>query len=304
MIQPACIKTWSTASEMQKSQREIWRSFENICVLSFLNWVATVRNSGKIINFWQIGSGRCCVVHQGAAVSIIHKIICFTSNKGDMGHQGISTIESHVANLVVIIHYQLTVVKWFLNYDSQNGQIKLFSRWETEHWWRWSSFVQAQLTRAPFKESVTSLTHSSRCQLSPPLQKNKLFEALTTLYPHLTLSGGDCLKFQPEHNLVTCLAHLEYRGLHCIVLQLLDTNIRQVGAVLMLEMRWRQWWRWTWWSWCDVDDYYIIIIFLIVTTVFTKVIYKNGRRGLSPWATNKFGNDLLVALQTLHKVSW
>ena len=136
------------------------------------------------------------------------------------------------------------------------------------------------------------------------LKGSVLFEALTTLYPHLTLSGGDCLKFQPEHNLVTCLAHLEYRGLHCIVLQLLDTNIRQVGAVLMLEMRWGQWWRWTWWSWCDVDDYYIIIIFLIVTTVFTKVIYKNGRRGLSPWATNKFGNDLLVALQTLHKVSW
>ena len=179
MIQPACIKTWSTASEMQKSQREIWRSFENICVLSFLNWVATVRNSGKIINFWQIGSGRCCVVHQGAAVSIIHKIICFTANKGDMGHQGISAIESNVANLVVIIHYQLTVVKWFLNYDSQNGQIKLFSRWETEHWWRWSSFVQAQLTRAPFKESVTSLTHSSRCQLSPLLQKNKLSHCLS-----------------------------------------------------------------------------------------------------------------------------
>ena len=36
-----------------------------------------------------------------------------------MGHQGISAIESNVANLVVIIHYQLTVVKWFLNYDSQ-----------------------------------------------------------------------------------------------------------------------------------------------------------------------------------------
>ena len=69
------------------------------------------------------------------------------------------------------------------------------------------------------------------------LKGSVLFEALTTLYPHLTLSGGDCLKFQPEHNLVTCLAHLEYRGLHCIVLQLLDTNIRQVGAVLMLEMR-------------------------------------------------------------------
>ena len=67
--------------------------------------------------------------------------------------------------------------------------------------------------------------------------ENMLFEALTTLYPHLTLIGGDCLKFQPEHNLVTCLAHLEYRGLHCIVLQLLDTNIRQVGVVLMLEMR-------------------------------------------------------------------
>ena len=39
---------------------------------------------------------------------------------------------------------------------------------------------------------------------------------------------------QPEENLVTCLAHLEYRGLHCIVLQLLDTNIRQVRIILFV----------------------------------------------------------------------
>ena len=39
---------------------------------------------------------------------------------------------------------------------------------------------------------------------------------------------------QPEENLVTCLAHLEYRGLHCIVLQLLDTNIRQVVIILIV----------------------------------------------------------------------
>ena len=35
-----------------------------------------------------------------------------------------------------------------------------------------------------------------------------------------------------------------------------------------------------------------------------QVIYRNGRRGLSPWATNKFGKDLLVALNTLHKVEF
>ena len=39
---------------------------------------------------------------------------------------------------------------------------------------------------------------------------------------------------QPDENLVTCLAHLEYRGLHCIVLQLLDTNIRQVVVILIV----------------------------------------------------------------------
>ena len=37
---------------------------------------------------------------------------------------------------------------------------------------------------------------------------------------------------------------------------------------------------------------------------FSQVIYRNGRRGLSPWATNKFGRDLLVALNTLHKVAF
>ena len=36
----------------------------------------------------------------------------------------------------------------------------------------------------------------------------------------------------------------------------------------------------------------------------SQVIYRNGRRGLSPWATNKFGRDLLVALNTLHKVAF
>ena len=44
-----------------------------------------------------------------------------------MGHQGISAIESNVANLVVIIHYQLTVVKWFLNYDSQYCEITIWA---------------------------------------------------------------------------------------------------------------------------------------------------------------------------------
>ena len=33
---------------------------------------------------------------------------------------------------------------------------------------------------------------------------------------------------------MTCIAHLEYRGLHCIVLQLLDTNIRQVVIIIIV----------------------------------------------------------------------
>ena len=108
---------------------------------------------------------------------------------------------------------------------------------------------------------------------------------------------------QPEHNLVTCLAHLEYRGLHCIVLQLLDTNIRQVlimritnGKVYVPENE------------ADDDDGLNLYdvdhdtYFVPDVLFFTQVIFRNGRRGLSPWATNKFGKDLLVALDTLHKV--
>ena len=32
----------------------------------------------------------------------------------------------------------------------------------------------------------------------------------------------------PQHNLVTCLAYINYRGLHCLVMELLHLNIRQV----------------------------------------------------------------------------
>ena len=33
---------------------------------------------------------------------------------------------------------------------------------------------------------------------------------------------------ESQNNMVTCYAYLNYRGLHCFVLELLDTNIRQV----------------------------------------------------------------------------
>ena len=32
----------------------------------------------------------------------------------------------------------------------------------------------------------------------------------------------------PQHNMVSCYAYLTYRGMHCLVLELLDVNIRQV----------------------------------------------------------------------------
>ena len=33
----------------------------------------------------------------------------------------------------------------------------------------------------------------------------------------------------PQHNIVTCLAYINYRGLHCLVMELLHLNIRQVS---------------------------------------------------------------------------
>ena len=33
---------------------------------------------------------------------------------------------------------------------------------------------------------------------------------------------------ESQQNLVTCYAYLTYRGLHCLVMELLDLNIRQV----------------------------------------------------------------------------
>jgi len=63
---------------------------------------------------------------------------------------------------------------------------------------------------------------------------------------------------EPEHNLVACYAYLTYRGMHCLVLELLDVNIRQV-------------------------------------------IFKNDRRGLSPWVTIKYARDVLTALKCLHQ---
>ena len=32
----------------------------------------------------------------------------------------------------------------------------------------------------------------------------------------------------PQHNLVNCVAHINYRGAHCLVMEQLDLNIRQV----------------------------------------------------------------------------
>ena len=32
----------------------------------------------------------------------------------------------------------------------------------------------------------------------------------------------------PHHNLVECVAQINYRGAHCLVMELLDLNIRQV----------------------------------------------------------------------------
>ena len=40
-----------------------------------------------------------------------------------------------------------------------------------------------------------------------------------------------CSPQDPSYNLVTCIAYLSYRGLHCMVLELLDSNIRQVPGV-------------------------------------------------------------------------
>ena len=33
----------------------------------------------------------------------------------------------------------------------------------------------------------------------------------------------------PHHNLVSCVAHINYRGAHCLVMELLHLNIRQVS---------------------------------------------------------------------------
>ena len=114
---------------------------------------------------------------------------------------------------------------------------------------------------------------------------------------------------QPEENLVTCLAHLEYRGLHCIVLQLLDTNIRQVVIIIIVCRKALK----KLFLSCVVSSLQQQILPNIVHMLMkihktrnnlSQVIYRNGRRGLSPWATNKFGRDLLVALNTLHKVAF
>ena len=34
----------------------------------------------------------------------------------------------------------------------------------------------------------------------------------------------------PSNNVVSCYAYLTYRGMHCLVLELLDVNIRQVSS--------------------------------------------------------------------------
>ena len=38
----------------------------------------------------------------------------------------------------------------------------------------------------------------------------------------------------PQHNVVSCYAYLEYRGMHCLVLELLDINIRQVLMLIIV----------------------------------------------------------------------
>ena len=64
---------------------------------------------------------------------------------------------------------------------------------------------------------------------------------------------------EPEHNIVSCFAVLEYKDYTFFVLELLQDNVRQI-------------------------------------------IFKNERRGLSPWLVVKFARDLLVSLNTLHQL--
>ena len=96
----------------------------------------------KIIKFRQIGSGRCCVVHQGAAVRILATIRSIFLSGGN-------------ALFVALASFQMLLKPWDTLFKSQ-------IRWGTGHWWRWSSSDRARPTRGPYRGRDTSSTHSSR----------------------------------------------------------------------------------------------------------------------------------------------
>ena len=76
-----------------------------------------------------------------------------------------------------------------------------------------------------------------------------------------------------QHNVVQCYGYLMYRGYHCLVLELLDTNIRQVCMKTRICTSFEQF----------------------------KIIYQNNRQGLSAWMISKFAKDLFISLKSLHK---
>ena len=80
-----------------------------------------------------------------------------------------------------------------------------------------------------------------------------------------------------QHNIVTCYAVLEFRGYTFFVLELLQDNVRQVTCNL------------------------VKVKTLIIISLF-QLIFKNDRRGLSPWLVVKFARDLLTSLQSLHSL--
>lgn len=56
---------------------------------------------------------------------------------------------------------------------------------------------------------------------------------------------------EPQHNVVTCFGHFTFKGVHLQVMELMESNVRQI-------------------------------------------IFKNDRKGLSPWAVQKFAKDILM----------
>ena len=80
-----------------------------------------------------------------------------------------------------------------------------------------------------------------------------------------------------QHNILSCYAVLEFRGYTFFVLELLQDNVRQVTCIL------------------------VKVKTLIIISMF-QLIFKNNRRGLSPWLVVKFARDLLTSLQSLHSL--